>query len=127
LIKAVESVRLPVDFVEMRVDDFVELGDILRSEVGHAVIFEVLPERFHRVQLGSIGWKSFEPQPGKPAEQFADGFTFVHGATVPNNNDLTPQVSQKRTHKFSGALAVDVLLGVTPKKQRESVSARRQA
>jgi len=59
---------------------------MLNQQVGDLMLFEMRPKVFDRVEFGSIGRESFQPEsPGALGQHRLDWLTAVDGRTVPDD------------------------------------------
>ncbi len=83
-------------------------GDVVWATVGETP-FGVGPDGFVGVELGGIGRKVFEMQPGELTADFSNPFSFVNAGVVPDDEDVPAKVAQQVPEEFADLIVLDVL------------------
>ena len=97
-----------------------ELGGVVGSPVREDSLRQV-PHPFIRIEFGSIGRKSLEPETGEPAAELADGVAFVNPAIIPEDDHGPAQVTKKMAEKPARLRMFDVLLHMKAVVEAEAV------
>lgn len=89
-----------------------DLSEELVLDIGAAVgklRFGKVPDTFFGIELGRVGRKSFEMEPGVGTAQGADQIAAMHAAVVPQNDDGTAKVAQEMTQEVADLRLPNVL------------------
>jgi hypothetical protein len=73
----------------------VEVVEIAGNQIGTVSVFQMAPEWFDRIEFGGVGREPFERESGELFEELANGGSFVHGAVVPNDDDVAAEMFQE--------------------------------
>ncbi len=85
-----------------------ELVDGQRTAVGE-LGFEVIPHLFVGIEFGGVGWKAFDVESGMTREQRGESWTAMDGATIPQQHDVTAEVTQQQPQKGSDFKVAEVV------------------
>ena len=91
-VKRIEACAVSAGVLEFLNDSFIEIGDIERGEVRQFVVLEVVPQRFHRIELWSPRGKGFDGQAREALHQIPKTRSFVDVRLIPNDDQRPPNL-----------------------------------
>ena len=80
---------------------------VIGDQVGTVAEFEVTPELFDRVEFGGVGREPLDGEPGEVLAELPHGVALVHGAVVPDDDDVAAEVLQQVAEEGGDAGGVE--------------------
>jgi hypothetical protein len=68
----------------------VEVGEVLATDVASRATFQVIPDPFDGIEIGSVarGLLEMEPLRGSSGQEVLDRLAAVNGGSIPNDEEL---------------------------------------
>jgi hypothetical protein len=85
------------------------MRDMVATYVSQLDTFELRPQPFVRVQLGGIGWETFQVNPlrGAIRQELFDDVATVNGRAIPNDHHATGHLAQQVFEKGDNASRIE--------------------
>jgi hypothetical protein len=80
------------------------------QEAVSRMALEIVPDLFDRVEFRRIAWESLQVKPRKCLADSLDGWSLVDSASIPEENDVTAQVTQQHAQELGHLNGVEVVL-----------------
>ena len=96
-----------------------------RGMVGQGVLFEIAPGIFHGIQFRGVGREVFQIEAQMAVEKRCDLASQVGTGTIPDHQDVSPQLAEKLAQEVEGAIGIDVPVGMEPEVEVEPVAGGR--
>lgn len=76
----------------------VNVGHMIGREVREAAVLEIRPEVVDGIEIGSVGWETFDVPVGAGSQPLADLAVPVRAGPVPQHDHRTPEVVEVAEH-----------------------------
>jgi hypothetical protein len=89
----------------------VEVLQVVGDEVGTVSELRMAPEWFDRVEFGGVRREPFDGEAGEVVAELPHGVAFVHGAVVPDDDDLAAEVFEQVAEEGGDASGIEGAVG----------------
>ena len=101
-----------------------EAVQVIERQVGQGIGFEVTPDVFGGVQLGSIGWEELGVETGALSQSCLHPSAAMGPQAIPQQDPVAGQLVQELGQELTGPLGGDVAAGMEAEIEMHSVPLR---